>query len=231
MHSLDCLRSFVLHGTRSQATEEEYLAYFDSLVQQQELTGRVLSGIQGSLLPFKYVLYMVTSANLPFVSDYMSKIAAGPGERLAEHLVGFDIMIWSMRIFFDWLNFFLVILLAVQLSMLVWKGGACWRYFSRRCLAFLLVPPTLAFAMTWEPYRSTMSRTPSNSLLPLIPFTALLFINLVFFVPLKWVTSCSRLETHPHKTPARLAMPAEHEGEDSHGVPVEAASSRDLISL
>ena len=230
MHSLDCLRSFVLHGTRSQATEEEYLSYFDSLVQQQELTGRVLSGIQGSLLPFKYVLYMVTSANLPFASDYMSKIAAGPGERLAEHLVGFDIMIWSMRIFFDWLNFFLVILLAVQLSMLVWKG-ACWRYFSRRCLAFLLVPPTLAFAMTWEPYRSTMSRTPPNSLLPLIPFTALLFINLVFFVPLKWVTSCSRLETHPHKTPARLAMPAEHEGEDSHGVPVEAASSHDLISL
>ena len=57
-----CLRSVGAVVRKAGATEDEYLTHFDSLVQTQEVTGKVLSGLRGSLIPLHYPMSMIAIA-------------------------------------------------------------------------------------------------------------------------------------------------------------------------
>ncbi|CAE7222837.1 unnamed protein product [Symbiodinium natans] len=166
------------YGTPDDDTEA-HLETFNGFVRSR-LSRTIRQTVGGYTLPLKQYLYIALGSNAPLLANYMSKMGTPPAEISSD----LERVMWACRWLIRWMNAPLQMLFGIWVSIACWKLGVylmryCGRVALSLILPFLILPCALAVA--WLPMRITFDLTSHDSLLPLVPFLALLAITLCLF--------------------------------------------------
>mmetsp|Transcript_60977 Transcript_60977/g.142659 ORF Transcript_60977/g.142659 Transcript_60977/m.142659 type:complete len:588 (-) Transcript_60977:206-1969(-) len=164
------------YGTSTTQTDEDHLRQFNNLVQKK-LSPSVLEAASGETLPLHYALYMVVSANLPWLTEYVASMATPPA------LEGLDLLVWGLRGLADWAYVCFLMLVAMRCSIALWgRGVPMLARLPRIAVTFLLIPLiVLVMLAVWVPFQLCLTLTDEASPAPFLPFVlALLFIVYLF---------------------------------------------------
>mmetsp|Transcript_36160 Transcript_36160/g.84661 ORF Transcript_36160/g.84661 Transcript_36160/m.84661 type:complete len:582 (+) Transcript_36160:36-1781(+) len=162
-----------------EAPGESNLDSFNALVREQ-LAPVVLKHAGGSTLPLSYALYACAACNLPWLIDYIPWwVAAGDsGEK-----TGIAFFVWWLRGMMLFLFHAFLQLAMMRICTMMWKAllplaDRVWRVV----LTTVQIVMMLIIAMVlWLAFRVVYQVTDSTSLLPAVPFFALVILDIALF--------------------------------------------------
>ncbi|CAE7459868.1 unnamed protein product [Symbiodinium natans] len=159
---------------------EEYCRRFNRLVRNK-LGPKILRSVGGDALPLSYVLYVICSSTMPWLSTVIARIAQGPARAPA----GLGSLVWSLRLLLEWAQLCLALLFIMRISMLMWKKGSSMKLRRNRLLAALamVVPDMAAGIATWWCFVLVYDSTANSSMLPGIPFILVLLLDVYLYWP------------------------------------------------
>lgn len=186
-----CDRSLVFHtlkkwfGSRADRDLEEgsHLELFNQMIQQ-ELSQSILQTVGSDTAPLSYCIYLVSAGNVPFIAQYIARIAVGlRGETsVLNHCVA------AARQLMSWGSLSLLSICAVRVSMVFWKLGlrlSSKSTINSGCVVSVFVSPliVLTLSLLWLPFQATYAWTSSYSSLPAIPFGIVILVTFYLFAP------------------------------------------------
>lgn len=186
-----CDRSLVFHtlkkwfGSRADRDLEEgsHLELFNQMIQQ-ELSQSILQTVGSDTAPLSYCIYLVSAGNVPFIAQYIARIAVGlRGETsVLNHCVA------AARQLMSWGSLSLLSICAVRVSMVFWKLGlrlSSKSAINSGCVVSVFVSPliVLTLSLLWLPFQATYAWTSSYSSLPAIPFGIVILVTFYLFAP------------------------------------------------
>ncbi|OLQ12007.1 hypothetical protein AK812_SmicGene4093 [Symbiodinium microadriaticum] len=180
---LPCDRQLVFNTLRQWYGEvdedpEGHLETFNAMVRDV-MSNKMMKAACGETLPFHYAFYMVVTANIPWLTECVAQIGAGPPIPLE----GFRLLVWSLRTFMDWAHMCLMMLCAMRCCVALWSRGVEWLERLPQLLVVLLLIPVqvLVMALAWIPFQLCLTLTEPDNLLPIVPFLAVLAFDVYIF--------------------------------------------------
>jgi len=162
-----------------EAPGETYLDSFNALVREQ-LAPVVLKHAGGSTLPLSYALYACAACNLPWLIDYIPWWAAAYNSGAK---AGVAFFLWWLRSMMLFLYHALLQLAMMRICTMMWKALLPLADRTRRIvLTTLQILMMLITALVlWLAFRYVYQATASTSLLPAVPFVALVILDIALF--------------------------------------------------
>jgi len=180
---LPCDRQLVFNTLRQWYGEvredrEGHLETFNAMVRDV-MSNKMMKAACGETLPFHYALQMVVTANIPWLTECVAKLGAGPPIPLE----GVGLLIWSLRTFMDWAHMCLMMLFAMRCSVALWSRGVELLERLPKLLVVLLLIPVqvLVMALAWIPFQLCLTLTEPDNLIPIVPFLAVLAVDVYIF--------------------------------------------------
>ncbi|CAE7179516.1 unnamed protein product [Symbiodinium necroappetens] len=132
------------------------------------LAPRVAAIASGFALPGNYTLYMVGASSVPYIAD---PIATWIAAYSSTGLSGYAFFVWSLRVATRWGTVALASILAVRISLPLWKLGLRIRWKGSKQVRWLIVLWTstvvLAFtSLVWGSVFFSLRQTADDQLLP-----------------------------------------------------------------
>ncbi|CAE7692133.1 unnamed protein product [Symbiodinium sp. CCMP2456] len=138
---------------------------------RKELAPRIVAVASGFALPWNYTLYMVGASSVPYIADPIARwIAAYNSD---DGLSGYAFFVWSLRVAARWGTVALASLLAVRISLPLWKLGlrVCWKDSRKvRWLIVLLTSMVVVIftSLVWGSVFFSLGQTADDQLLPVL---------------------------------------------------------------
>ncbi|CAE7250797.1 unnamed protein product [Symbiodinium sp. CCMP2456] len=162
-----------------EAPGESHLDSFNALVREQ-LAPLVLKHAGGSTLPLSYALYACAACNLPWLIDYIPWWWAADysGEK-----TGIAFFLWWLRGMMLWGYHALLQLAMMRICTMMWKAllplaDRIWRVVLTTVQTVVMLVIALVL---WLAFRVVYQVTDSTSLLPSVPFCALVILDIALF--------------------------------------------------
>ncbi|CAE6943400.1 unnamed protein product [Symbiodinium sp. CCMP2456] len=181
---IPCDREYVYWMLRTwfhdpEAPDKSHLDSFNAMVREQ-LAPVVLKHAGGSTLPLSYALYVCAACNLPWLIDYIPWWAAG---YCPEEKAGFAFLLWWLRGLMLFLYHPLLQLAMMRICTMMWKAllplaERTWRVALTAVQILIMIIVALA---VWLAFRYVYQVTDSTSLLPGLPFVALVILDIALF--------------------------------------------------
>lgn len=176
---LICDRELVYEGLKdlySAKPGADCLEEFNTRVQER-LGPKVFSRM-GTSFPVQYGIYVVLASNLPFIGHFIVRVQKGLDPM--DPMDGFDQSVWILRETLRWVQPFLSMLFSQRFAEWAWK---LFNFRSSLCLSICISPAiSLAVASTWISMEAVLWLTPKNSVLPVLPFFAVLLLDLYLYM-------------------------------------------------
>ncbi|CAE7850048.1 unnamed protein product [Symbiodinium microadriaticum] len=206
-----------------EAPAESNLDSFNAMVREQ-LAPVVLKHAGGSTLPLSYALYACAACNLPWLIDYIPWwwAAGDSGEK-----TGIAFFLWFLRGLMLYLYHALLQLAMMRICTMMWKAllplaDRIWRVVLTTVQIVIMLVIAMFF---WLAFRIVYQVTDSTSLLPSVPFFAVVILDITLFwrsgeqVPAS--DKPDHTEAGPSSSNASEPEPddVEKKAEDAGGVP------------
>ncbi|CAK9009157.1 unnamed protein product [Durusdinium trenchii] len=186
---LICDRKLVFHtlkkwfGHRRDNYEGSHLDLFNQMIQE-ELSQTILQTVGSDTCPLSYCIYMVSAGNLPFMAQYIPRVA----DELRMDTSPLNHCVVAARQFMAWAIMSLLSLCAVRISMLFWRVGLHWSktsWLKSRGLISVLISLliVLTLSLLWFPFQVVYALTSRYSSIPAVPFGLVILVLFYLFLP------------------------------------------------
>ena len=160
------------HGLEREDLESDriHLDKFNLKIRK-ELAPRVAAMARGFAVPGNYTLYMVGASSVPYIADPIATWIAAYSSDAG--LSGYAFFVWSLRVATRWGTVAVASMLAVKISLPLWKLGRRMRWKDSKQVRWLIVllTSTLVLVFTslvWGSVFFSLRNTADDQLLPVL---------------------------------------------------------------
>jgi len=139
---------------------------------REELAPRVAAVASGFALPWNYTLYMVGASSVPYIADPIAHWTAAYNSNILG-LSGYAFFVWSLRAAARWGTVALASMLAVRISLPLWKLGLRASRKDSKLQRWLIVLLTATVvvvftSLVWGSVFFSLRHTADDQLLPVL---------------------------------------------------------------